>query len=61
MAFIADDRRDVARDALDGLDRLLDAVPPDTAIPAREVGALVRLIRTALRDRASMVEQPRVD
>jgi hypothetical protein len=54
MALIADDGRSTAREALDGLDRLLDAVPPDTAIPAREIGALVRLIRAALhplRDR----------
>lgn len=36
----------ITRDALAGLDRLLGTVPPSDNLPAREVGALVRLLST---------------
>lgn len=64
MALIADDGRSTARDALDGLDRLLAAVPADTALPAREIAALLRLIRAALHqvgERDQSFRQPRAD
>lgn len=41
----------ITRDALAGLDRLLGTVPPADGLPAREVGALMRLLSTVANAR----------